>query len=325
LSAIADPSDAAREFVRAQGVPFHSSLADLLDAGQPDGIILATPNHLHVEQGLACIETGVPVLIEKPVADRLDKGLALLEAADRTNAKVLVGHHRRYSAIIARAIELIEQGALGRITAVSVTELLYKPDDYFAGPNAWRTRSGGGPALINLIHDIGNLRALAGEIVELHALTSSAVRRHEVEDTAAISLRFASGALCTIILSDTAASDRSWEHSSGEDRDNFARAHVDDVDCYLIAGTEGSLGIPTLQLRRFGEGVERSWLNPLERSRSSVEPVDPLAAQIAHFCDVIQGKAEPLVSLRDGLANLAVIEAINQSARTGERVAIKAL
>lgn len=322
LDCVVDPSAAARDFASSLGVPHFESLDALVSSRRPDGVIIATPNHLHVEQGLRCIEAGIPVLIEKPVADRLDQGLALLEAADRADAKILVGHHRRYSAIIAKAIEAIEQGAVGRITAVSVTELLYKPDDYFAGANAWRTRPGGGPALINLIHDIGNLRALVGEIVELHALASSAVRGHEVEDTAAVSLRFANGALGTIILSDTAVSDRSWEHTSGEDRDNFDRAYVDDVDCYLIAGTEGSLGIPTLQLRRFGEGVDHSWLNPLDRSCMPVEAADPLVAQIGHFCDVIRGEAEPLVSLRDGLANLAVIEAIHQSARTGERVTV---
>ncbi|MEO1250518.1 MAG: Gfo/Idh/MocA family oxidoreductase, partial [Pseudomonadota bacterium] len=128
LDAVADPSGDGANFARSLGVPHFDSLDALVRSRMPDGVILATPNHLHVEQALACIEAGIPVLIEKPVADRLDQGLALLEAADRVDAKVLVGHHRRYSAIIAKAIKQIEQGALGRITAVSVTELLYKPD-----------------------------------------------------------------------------------------------------------------------------------------------------------------------------------------------------
>lgn len=322
LSAVADPSPQGRDVAHAYGVPHFVTLEEMLSSARPDGIIIATPNHLHVEHGLACVAAGVPALIEKPVAESLDRGLELLNAAERAGSKILVGHHRRYSSIIAKSVEIIRAGALGRLTSIVATELLYKPDDYFEGESSWRTRLGGGPILINLIHDIGNLRALAGEITELHAFCSNATREYEVEDSAAISLRFENGALGTIMLSDTAVSDKSWEHTSGEDLDNFDRAHVDDVDCYLIAGTHGSLGIPTMQFRRFSKGVERSWLNPLERSTLDVTVDDPLSAQLAHFCDVIQGQAEPLVSLRDGLANLSVVEAIQKSSSEAQPVEV---
>lgn len=322
LGAVADPSSQGRDVAKAYCVPHFATLEEMLGSTRPDGVIIATPNHLHVEQGLTCVAAGVPALIEKPVAESLDRGLDLLNAVERAGSKILVGHHRRYSSIIAKSVEIIQSGALGRLTSIVATELLHKPDGYFEGESSWRTRLGGGPILINLIHDIGNLRALAGEIVELHAFCSNATREHEVEDTAAISLRFANGALGTIMLSDTAVSDKSWEHTSGEDRDNFDQAHVDDVDCYLIAGTHGSLGIPTMQLRRFSKGVERSWLNPLERTTIGVTVDNPLSAQLAHFCDVIQGRAEPLVSLRDGLANLSVVEAIQESSSLARPVEV---
>ena len=250
--------------------------------------------------------------------------MALARAVDQAGAKMLVGHHRRYSAIIDRAVGVIQSGALGPLVAVVGTALFYKAESegYFDGPFAWRREPGGGPILINMVHEIGNLRALAGEIVEVQAMASAATRGFAVEDTAAITLRFASGALGTFMLSDTAASDRSWEHTSGEDHARFALAHTDDDDCYMVCGTRGSLAIPTMRLQRYRHDEDRSWHKALERTTIPLTVTDPLAAQIAHFCDVIRGVAEPWVSVHDGLQNLRVVAAIQDAARTGSVVRV---
>jgi len=326
LSAIVDPLPGAAALARDLGVPLYASVADLFAAGKPDGIVLATPNRLHAAQGLECIAAGVPAIVEKPVAHSLEAGLELAAAAEKTNARMLVGHHRRYSAIIAKAVEVIGSGALGRLVAVVGTALFYKAESegYFDGPAAWRREPGGGPIMLNMIHEIGNLRALVGEIVAVHAFAANATRGFAVEDTAAINLRFANGALGTFLLSDTAATDRSWEHTSGEDEFRYAKAHTDEDDCYLVCGTFGSLAIPTMRLQRYLKDEDRSWHKALDKTTIDLEIVDPLAAQIAHFCDVIEGKEEPFVSVRDGLRNLRVVEAIHESARTGQIVAIAA-
>ena len=318
LVAIVDPAPAAAEYAHAQKAPLRRTLAEALaQPERPDGVILATPNALHVEQALECIAAGVATLVEKPVAHTVEAGVRLQQAAEAANAKILVGHHRRHSSIMSKACDVIAQGALGRIVAVVGTALFYKPDSDGYFDNApWRKQPGGGPILINMIHEIGNLRSLCGEIVAVHAFSSNAVRGFPVEDTAAINLRFANGALGTFLLSDTAAASRSWEHTSGEDP-TYARAHASSDDCYLVAGTLGSLGIPTMTLKRYPREQDRSWHKPFETSVVSLDVVDPLARQLAHFCDVIRGVAAPLVSVRDGLRNLRVVEAIAESARSG--------
>ena len=317
LAAIADPAPAAKEIAAAANVPLHDTLRELLACAQVDAVIVATPNALHVEDALACIEAGVPALIEKPLAHTVAAGERLREAAERTGARLLVGHHRRHGAIMARAREVVASGALGPLVAVVGCAMFYKPDGYFdAAP--WRRQPGGGPVLINMIHEVDNLRALCGEIVEVQALASNARRGFPVEDTVAITFRFACGALGTFMLSDCAASARSWEQTSREDR---SYASYPDEDCYAIAGTGGSLAIPSLRLRTYPRSEERSWWKPFETRLLAVEEVDPLARQLEHFCAVARGEASPLASVRDGVQNLRVAEAIAEAARTGRVVA----
>ena len=86
------------------------------------------------------------------------------------------------------------------------TALFSKPDDYFDVGGGWRRRPGGGPILLNLIHEVNNLLALVGDIVRVQAVTSNATRGFPVEDTAAMVFTFANGALGTFLLSDAAAS-----------------------------------------------------------------------------------------------------------------------
>lgn len=318
LAGIVDPAPGAADVARQFGVALYASLADLFARERPDGVIVATPNNLHVEHGLACVAAGVAALIEKPLADSVDAGQRLCEAAERAGVKLLTGHHRQHSAIMTKAVDIVRSGRLGRLVAIVGTALFCKPDSYFdAAP--WRRQPGGGPILINMIHEIGNLRALCGEIVEVQAFGSSAVRGFAVEDTAAVNLCFANGALGTFMLSDAAASARSWEQTSQEDK--IYPAYPDE-DCYVVAGTDGSLEIPTMRLRTYAGTAERSWHRPFENETLMIDRADPLLEQLDNFCAVIRGEAEPVVTARDGLQNLRVIEAIRRAVESREAVVV---
>jgi len=317
LSAVVDPSPAAAPAAGEAGVPHYDSLDSLLARNRPDGIILATPNQFHVPQALQCVAVGVPALIEKPVATSVAEGEQLLAAAEG-KAKLLVGHHRAHSPIMARAKEVVDSGVLGRLVAVMGSATFMKPDHYFEeGP--WRRQPGGGPILINMIHEVHNLRMLCGEIVAVQAIASHAVRGFPVEDTVAISLQFANGVLGSFMLSDTAACARSWEQTSQENKSYPSYA---DEDCYVIAGTDGSLSVPTMRLKKYPRPEDRSWWKPFERSVAPMQRDDPLRLQLEHFGAVIRGEAQPLVTVRDGLANLRVTEAISEAAKSGGTVTV---
>jgi predicted dehydrogenase len=155
---------------------------------------------------------------------------------------------------------------------------------------------------------------LCGEIVAVQAFASRATRGFSVEDTVAINLRFANGALGSFMLSDTAACARSWEQTSQENKIYPSYA---DEDCYVITGTNGSLSVPTMRLKTYPRTEDRSWWKPFEESVVGMLRDDPLKHQIEHFGAVVRGEAEPLVSARDGLNNLRITEAIAEAARTG--------
>ena len=108
---------------------------------------------------------------------------------------------------------------------------------------------------------------------------------------------------------------RSWEQTSQE---NASYPGHDDEDCYHIAGTRGSLSVPTMRVRTFPGAP--SWWTPFETATEAVDRSDPLA----HFAAVIRGEAQPICSGRDGLNTLRVVDAVVEAARTGAPVHVLA-
>ena len=312
LAGIAEPSAAGKVLAQQLGVPWAASHLELLERTQAQGAIVATPNASHVGMAIDCLERGVAALVEKPVADTVTEALALVQAQQRTGVPVLVGHHRRHNPINSRARSIVQDGRLGRVVTANVMCTVLKPDAYFDA--AWRRQPGGGPVLINLIHEIDMLRFLCGEITEVQALSSNAVRGFAVEDTAAAVLRFASGALGTVVLSDAAASPWCWDFCAAE-QDQYPRQ---DVQSHFIAGTHGSLSLPDLALWNYRG--ERSWHAEMTLEKTFVHKADAYSRQLQHFAAVIEGREAPLCSAVDGLRTLQATLAVAEAARCGQAV-----
>jgi predicted dehydrogenase len=152
------------------------------------------------------------------------------------------------------------------------------------------------------------LRYLCGEIDEVQATRSNAMRLFPVEDSATALVTFRSGALGTISVTDTVAAPWSWELTTGE---NPVYPETDQ-SCYLIGGTEGSLSFPTLDEWHYRD--RPSWIAPIERSQVVTLKEDTLAAQLRHFCRVVRGDDPPLVGGRDALQTLDVTLAVARAA-----------
>ncbi|MCP2635505.1 Gfo/Idh/MocA family oxidoreductase [Microbacterium sp. HD4P20] len=135
LAAVADPArDRTAEHASGSVTlecPWYPDATAMLDAEPLDGVIIANPNALHVDTAIQCLEAGVAVLLEKPIAVDYAQSLRLVRAVSRREGRLLVGHHRRHHPATARARDAIRSGMLGELVAVSGMWSARKEDRYF--------------------------------------------------------------------------------------------------------------------------------------------------------------------------------------------------
>lgn len=318
IAGVADPAPQAEAYARENAFPYFKETGALLDKARPDGVVIANPNALHRETALACIARRTPAIVEKPIADTLADAGAIVQAAETSNVPVLTGHHRRHNPIMQAARDFVVSGALGKIVATTSTWLHRKPNNYF--DVTWRRETGGGPILINAIHDIDCLRMVVGEIESVQATASSKTRGFPVEDTAAAVLRFANGAVGTLIVSDATPSPWNWEATSRES--DITPSELE--NCFIVAGTHGSLSIPQLQHWCYDK-PDGAWADPLTRRTLPSRDADPYRRQLHHFARVIRGEEKPVIDAAEGARTLAATLAIVESAKTGRSVQVSAL
>jgi predicted dehydrogenase len=315
LIAVSDPSPEAAEYLSAKNVQHFADYRHMLESTRPEGVVVATPNALHEEVTVASLERGIPALVEKPIAHTLESAQRICAAHKRTGVPVLVGHHRRHNPLMRAAREFIRSGGIGKLVSVAAINLRRKPDAYYEA--AWKRSRGGGPLLINGIHDLDCLRSLCGEIESVMAYTANRARGFEVEDSAAVTIRFENGAIGNLTLSDAVQAPWAWEITSGEE----AQYPHQREDCYLLGGTDGSLAVPTLSHWKNEKGGGRA--DPFIRKELFYVPANPWVEELLHFAAVVRREAEPVVSADDGTRTLAAVLAVAKSAETGRPVALR--
>tara|TARA_B100001245_G_scaffold214036_1_gene180327 strand:+ start:1768 stop:2811 length:1044 start_codon:yes stop_codon:yes gene_type:complete len=309
LVGVCDSDSEKRDVGDKYGVPFFNNINTLIEKTRPKGAIIATPSAHHAEVVRICSRYGVHVLIEKPMSNTPSSAQEIVDLSKNTQIKVLVGHHRRYNSLVQTTREIISSGKIGNLAAVSMLWTLMKPTDYF--DVKWRTlRPDGGPVMINLVHELDSLRYLCGEITQVFAHLSSTTRGFDVEDSASISLNFESGAVGSVLASETVASPWSYESTSGENPLYF---HTNE-NCYYFLGTLGSLAFPQMHIWSYMDPNSTGWQHELTRAKYVIQPQDALTEQLRHFCEVVRGNEHPLVDAQDGAQSLKVALAVIESA-----------
>jgi predicted dehydrogenase len=270
LVGIADPDRKQRDFVaRTLGCAAFGDLDSLLKSGL-DAVTIAAPTHLHHDLALECIERGVHLLVEKPIAPTVEEGRAIVAAARRAGVTLMVGHVERFNP----AVESIKRAIKHEdILSIAITRV---------GPFPPRMSNVG--VVIDLaVHDIDLIRWFTdSEIVEIQPQLSSAIA--EREDIALLQFRTASGVLAHI--------NTNWLTPF-----KARTIHVATRDKYLIGD------LLTLQVTEcFGFQPDGSY----SMRHLSVGYAEPLRSELLAFVNAIRGSRTPAVTGEEAVASLEV-------------------
>ena len=203
LTALVDLDEAV---VKAQsqelGVRAFTDYHELLDAGIVDAVSIATPHHLHSIIGLECLNAGVHIFTEKPLANRVSDADAMIETAKERDLKICVGHQYRTYRTPQTMKHLIDTGAVGNIMRVLWTWIEFRPESYYARDiwrQTWR-HAGGGVLMNQTSHDLDLICWLVGKPVQVSAMIGNQFHQIEVEDVVCANVQFENGAFGSIQL-----------------------------------------------------------------------------------------------------------------------------
>ena len=161
VAAIADPVPAQRRrLIEAAGlsnsVAEYDDLQAMLAAEQLDGVVITTPNHLHADHAVPCLERGLPVLLEKPLATTPEDCLRIVRAEQRTAGRMLLGFVLRSTPFYAKIRDLLAGGAIGRVFAIQADEIPSLSVTSGMNRSPWRRYTGpsGGTMLEKCCHDM---------------------------------------------------------------------------------------------------------------------------------------------------------------------------
>jgi UDP-N-acetyl-2-amino-2-deoxyglucuronate dehydrogenase len=205
-------ADRAAAAGRKYGVPWFPNHAELLETVRPEVVHICTPHNQHVPVAVDCLDAGVSVLVEKPVAHTVAEAEHLIGAADRhPEAKAAVCLQNRYNVAARAARRLLDSGELGAVLGGSATLLWHREPAYYeARPWRGKVRESGGGVLINqAIHTLDLLEWLLGDVVDVRGHTGRYALDGvvDVEDTAHVLLDHACGARSVVFATVTNVTD----------------------------------------------------------------------------------------------------------------------
>ena len=267
-----------------------------------DAVYVCTPNALHLSNVEPAAEYGKAVLCEKPMEATVADARALVDACDEADVPLMIAYRLQTEPVARRARELIQGGAIGDV--VSMVGHMSDTILDFADETSWRLDPdlSGGTTINDIgIYPLNTLRFILGEDPRaVYARTESVQPEYEgVDEHAAFQLEFSEGKLASCTVSHSAAVESSLR----------------------FVGTEGELTIEGLffpntrkTLRVSGPDIEGEY---------RPEPVDQMREEFDYFANRIQRGLDPEPDGEHGLVDMRAIEALYESAETGERVELE--
>jgi 1,5-anhydro-D-fructose reductase (1,5-anhydro-D-mannitol-forming) len=293
----------AEEFAARHGARrAYDRLEDLLADPEVGAVYIATPVARHHPETLAAAAAGKHVLCEKPLALDAAEGIEMRDACARAGVLLGTCFYQRFNARHAKIRALLNEEAVGRVTAVRMNFSGRLPDR----PDAWRQvpeESGGGPYMDCGSHCADLLRFFFGEIVEVAAFADTLVARHRVEDTATSLLRLRGGAHAVVSC-----------HWTTGDPDESRGSMIE------VHGTEGVIISFPLH-EKFSRGTLR--LVTGSRDESWSFEASTHVAMLEDFAAAVAERRPPAITGDDGIASLRVVEAAYESSRTRRAVALE--
>ena len=310
LVAVTDvAADAAAAFAAAHGCPAEPDLGALLARRDVEVVCVCVPSGLHAAIGVQAAKAGKHLVVEKPIDVSLEAADRLIDAARAAGVALTVISQHRFDPGLVELRRLLDDGALGRLVLGEASTKWYRTQAYYDSA-AWRgTYAMDGGSLMNQgVHYVDLLRWCMGPPAEVTAVCATQAHQIEVEDTALAIVRFASGAVGTI-LSSTAAFPGFPQRLE-------------------ITGTEGTVTVEDGQIVRRALVADPGPVAPVDaadaaRSAASNPAALDVASHAAQLADLLAAAdtgREPAVSGQDGRDALEIVLAVYESSRTGRPV-----
>lgn len=315
----------AKVFAKQWNILPFKHIKEMITTESIDAVIITTPHPLHKEHTLEALEAGAHVLVEKPMALSVEDAKTMVETAKRLGKKLGVISQRRWYPACQRIHQAIEEGKLGIPMVGQVTMLGWRDQAYYTS-DPWRgswEQEGGGVLINQAPHQLDLLHWFLGPIKEVYAQWDNINHPYiEVEDTAVATVRFASGAMASILV------------SNSQKPGIFAKVHIHgssafsagvqtDGGAMFIAGMSGVLEPPVNDLWTI-EGEQQNlqiWKEEDTRFFNSIDATWYFfKLQEEDFTQAILHDRDPLCNGEEGLETVKLIEGMYISGRTGKPV-----
>ncbi|QNI52865.1 putative oxidoreductase [Synechococcus sp. BIOS-E4-1] len=306
-------TEAAAEYSGASANPVKfRCFSDLITAAHAkntlvDLVVLATPSGLHPIQVIAAAEAGLHVCTEKPMATRWEDGVAMVKACDQSGVHLFVVKQNRFNPTLQLVKRQLQSGRFGKLAMVSVNVFWQRPQSYY-NHDSWRgTWEFDGGALMNQAsHYVDLLDWLVGPVESVSASIATLGRAIEVEDTAALQLRWRNGALGTMAVTML----------------TYPQNLEGSITLLGETGTVKIGGPAVNKIEHWAFADECPDDADVEEASYATTSVYGFGHQpyYTNVFDALQGKAEALCDGREGLRSLELLIGAYRSARDGRAV-----